>query len=66
MNYNEYLFSCLLKIYDKQFAELEYDLQFEEVPLRYSEFTKSQFNIASTGEYECMIEYLKHRYNEQN
>jgi hypothetical protein len=38
MNYNEYLFSCLLKIYDKTFAELEYDLQFEQVPVLYAEF----------------------------
>jgi len=64
MKYNEYLFSCLLKIYDKEFAELEYDLQFEEVPLRYREFTKSQFNLAFTGEYECIINYLKDKYGQ--
>lgn len=64
MNYNEYLFSCLLKIYDKDFAELEYDLQFEEIPLRYREFTKSQFNLAFTGEYECIINYLKDKYGQ--
>lgn len=66
MNYNEYLFSCLLKIFHKEFNELEYDLQFEAIPLLYREFTNSQFDLAFTNEYECMINYLKDKYNEQN
>ena len=62
MNYNEYLFSCLLKIYDKTFAELEYDLQFEKIAQRYLGFTQSKFDVDTKGEYECMIEYLEDKY----
>lgn len=62
MKYNEYLFSCLLKIYDKEFAELEYDLQFEKIAQRYLGFTQSSFNVDTKGEYECMIEYLEDKY----
>ena len=62
MNYSEYLFSCLLKIYDKNFAELEYDLQYEKLAQRYLGFTQSKFDVDTKGEYECMIEYLEDKY----
>jgi len=64
MNYNEYLFSCLLKIYDKEFAELEYDLQYEKLAQRYLGFTQSRFNVDTKGEYECIIDYLKDKYGQ--
>ena len=64
MNYNEYLFSCLLKIYDKEFNQMEYDLQFEEAPLRYADFLKSSFNVDTKGEYDCIIDYLKDKYGQ--
>ena len=62
MNYNEYLFSCLLKIYDKEFEQIEYDLQFEKIGGLYSEFTQSKFDVDTKGEYECIIEYLEDKY----
>ena len=62
MNYSEYLFSCLLKIYDKEFEQMEYDLQFEEAPLRYADFEKSSFNVDTKGEYECILDYLTNKY----
>ena len=64
MNYNEYLFSCLLKIYDKEFNQMEYDLQFDEAPLRYADFLKSSFNVDTKGEYDCIIDYLKDKYGQ--
>ena len=54
MNYNQYLYSCLLKIYDKEFEELEYDLQFELLPTLYKAFEESAFNDPNMGEYECI------------
>lgn len=39
MNYNVYLFICLLKLYDKEFNELEYDLQFNKAPKLYDDFS---------------------------
>ena len=62
MTYNEYLFSCLLKKYDKSFAELEYDLQYEKIAQRYLGFTQSRFNVDTKGEYDSMIEYLQDKY----
>lgn len=62
MNYNVYLFSCLLKIYDKEFNELEYDLQFQRVPKLYEDFFESDFNNENKSEYDCMIEYLEDKY----
>lgn len=62
MNYNEYLFSCLLKIYDKTFAELEYDLQHERIAQRYLEFTQSKFDDDTKPQYECIVEYLEDKY----
>jgi hypothetical protein len=41
MKYGEYLLSCLLKKYDKEFNELEYDIQ--SMRLLYSNFEKSIF-----------------------
>ena len=52
----------LLKIYDKQFAEFEYDLQYEKIAQRYLGFTQSRFNVDTKGVYECMIEYLEDKY----
>jgi len=44
MGYDEYLFSCLLKEYDEDFASLPFDEQFDNLPRLYKEFEKSPFN----------------------
>ena len=62
MNYNQYLYSCLLKLYDKGFEELEYDLQFELLPTLYEAFEESVYNDPNEGEYSCMINYLTNKY----
>jgi hypothetical protein len=62
MNYNEYLFSCLLKIYDKEFEQMEYDLQFEKIAQRYLGFTQSKFDVDTKSEYDCIIDYLEDKY----
>jgi len=64
MNYNYYLFSCLLKIYDKEFAQTEYDLQFQRIPKLYEAFASSKFNDTNKGEYECIIDYLTNKYKQ--
>ena len=62
MNYNVYLFICLLKLYDKEFNELEYDLQFQDAPKLYDDFFASDFNDTNKGEYDCIVAYLKDKY----
>jgi hypothetical protein len=63
ISYSEYLFSNLIKLYDKEFAELEYDLQFEKIGSLYEEFEKSKFNKDTKGEYDCIIDYLVDKYS---
>jgi hypothetical protein len=64
MNYNYYLFSCLLKEYDKDFEQMEYDLQFKKIPKLYEEFFISDFNDTNKSEYECIVDYLKDKYGQ--
>ena len=62
ISYSEYLFSNLLKLYDKEFEEMEYDLQFESIRKLYDKFHDSKFNDINKGEYDCIIAYLKDKY----
>lgn len=62
MNYQQYLFSCLLKLYDKEFEQLEYDKQWDEISWRYLNFLGSEFDISTKSEYDCIIDYLKDKY----
>ena len=62
MDYSEYLFSCLLKLYDKEFDELPYDLQFGESKTRYEEFYASKHNDENKSEYDCIIAFLVNKY----
>lgn len=62
MNYNVYLFICLLKLYDKEFNELEYDLQFQNAPKLYEDFFRSSFNDVKQSEYDCILAYLKDKF----
>jgi hypothetical protein len=41
---------------------MEYDLQYDEAPLVYSDFVKSSFNVSEKGEYDCMVAYLDNKY----
>jgi len=60
MNYQLYLFSCLVKLYDKKFESLEYDLQYDLLPSMYAKFQESpQFLNSNIGEYEAIIAYMK-------
>lgn len=63
MNYSQYLFSQLLSLYDIEFAELPYDIQFGEAMVLHSQFEKSNFNVDILSEYDCMINFLSNTYN---
>lgn len=62
MNYELYLFSQLLKIYDKTFEYNPYDEQFDLLPEYYHHFELSEFNTDEKGLYECIIDYLQHHF----
>lgn len=66
MSYNEYLFCCLLKLYSKEFNELEYDLQYQLGIEKYNDFSNSQYNCDSKSEYDCIVKYLKDKYYDLN
>lgn len=63
MNYNVYLFSCLMKLFDKEFEKMEYDLQFEKAIEEYVKFENSTFNDVNKSEYDCIVNYLKNTYD---
>lgn len=63
INYNEYLFSCLLKLHDHNFEQLEYDMQFNMIKAMYAAFEESTFNNPDKPVYECINTYLKSIYS---
>jgi hypothetical protein len=65
MSYNEYLFCCLLKLYDKTFEELEYDLQYKLGMKQYKHFQSTDFNDISIDLYQCIINYLEDKYGKR-
>lgn len=62
MDYDLYLFSNLLKFYDKDFDEKPYDEQFDILPNLFEGFENSKFNIDTKSCYDCIEEYLKDKY----
>ena len=65
MDYNLYLFSNLVKLYDKEFEELPYDEQFDRLPTMYDDFSDSKFNLYNNSEYDCIINYLKDKHRDE-
>jgi hypothetical protein len=66
MGYDEYLFSCLLKEFDEDFAGLPYDEQFDNLPKLYKEFVLSPFNEREEPLHACIERYLLDREANQN
>ena len=62
INYSLYLYSNLLKLYDKNFANLEYDLQYSLLPTLYKAFEESEYNTEELSEYDGMINWLENQY----
>lgn len=65
MDYNQYLFSCLMKLFDKEFDEMPYDRQFDKAIVEYELFENSKFNDGNKGEYECIVEYLTDKHGKR-
>lgn len=65
MDYNQYLFSCLLKLFDKEFEQMEYDIQFDVAIGEYEIFENSNYNDVNRPEYECIVEYLTDKYGKR-
>jgi hypothetical protein len=66
MIYDTYLFACLLKEYDDDFNNEPYDLQYDMVPGLFKEFEKTKFNDKNKSLYDCIVEYLEHKYSEDD
>lgn len=62
MNYDQYLFSQLLILYNPDFAVMEYDWQYPEALLMYEDFERSPFNVDNIGLYSCIVNYLENKY----
>lgn len=62
MDYDLYLFSNLIKLFDSEFEELPYDEQYDKLPTLYEGFENSKFNVDTKSAYDCMIEYFNEKY----
>ena len=62
MDYDMYLFSNLIKLFNAEFEELPYDEQWDTLPSLYEDYDNSKFNVDTKGAYECMINYLEEKY----
>jgi len=62
MDYDVYLFSNLVKLYDTEFEEKPYDEQYDLLPTMYAEYDNSKFNVDTKSAYECIIEFLDEKY----
>ena len=61
-NYELYLFSCLIKLYDKNFEKQPYDIQFDLLPTYYHHFELSIFNADDKSLYDCIVDYCNHHF----
>lgn len=55
-NYSFYLFSKLFDCYHS--SDEPYDYLFEEVEWAYIDYNKSEYNVSTIDEYQCMCNYL--------
>lgn len=58
MNYNQYLFSCLLKLSSTEFEQLPYDEQYDFAKEEFKRFSKSDYNNPEKSLYECISNYI--------
>lgn len=65
MDYDMYLFSCLLKLFDKDFDKQVYDQQYHLLSEKYTEFEQSIFNDVNKSTYECIINFLKNKFQDK-
>jgi hypothetical protein len=58
MNYDVYLFSCLLKEFSYKFEQRPYDEQYDIATNEFKKFESSKFNDINKGAYECIVDYI--------
>jgi hypothetical protein len=54
-----------MKLFDSEFEQMEYDIQFDVTIEEYVIFENSKFNDGNIGEYECIINYLNDKYGKR-
>jgi hypothetical protein len=63
IDYEQWVFSNLLNLYDEDFRVEEYDLAWEQLHNLYEEFLSSKFNVDTKSAIDCMHEFLNNKYN---
>jgi len=62
MNYNLFLFNELLRLFNNELYEQEYDRLFDDVNELFKDYNHSTFSLQFKSEYECIIDYLNDKY----
>lgn len=63
IDYEMWVFSNLLTIYDQDFRNEDYDLAWGILHDVYKEFHNSAYNVDSKSAIDCMHEFLINKYN---
>jgi hypothetical protein len=58
MNYDIFLFSCLLRHYNTEYENLAYDTQYDLAHILWESFAESPYNDSNRGLYECLVDYF--------
>jgi hypothetical protein len=58
MNYDVYLFTCLLREFSSEFNNRPYDEQYDLAAQQFKIFQASEYNDTNKGLYECIENYL--------
>ena len=59
MNYDTYLFTCLLREYDTFFDSLNYDIQYRVALNLYSDYLNSPYCNPLKENTQCMKDYIE-------
>lgn len=58
MDYSMFLFCNILRDHVSSFNELPFDEMYDKYIPYYNKFVKSEYNVDTKSEYDCMDEYI--------
>jgi hypothetical protein len=61
MDYTSFLFSNLLREFNKSYDELPYDEMYDKHIALLLEYEKSKFNVDDKTEYQCIVDFMEWR-----
>jgi hypothetical protein len=63
MGYGLFLFAQLMRDTTTVYKDMEYDVMWDDVRKRYSDFKNSKYDDDNKGLYECIVNYINKKVN---